>query len=140
MIRASSGISSPGEPVGIARAVPALVARADDRADLLELLDRREDPLAERRGASRSRGAPPAVSGPGLARISAGIADLADVVEERAELDALQRRLVERRARRPTRSAMSVIQRACEDVYSSFASSAFASASTVARKVRSSEA
>jgi ribosomal protein L31 len=35
---------------------------------------------------------------------------------------------------------MSVIQRACDDVYSSFASSAFASASTVERKVRSSVA
>jgi len=33
---------------------------------------------------------------------------------------------------------MSVIQRACEWVYSSFASSAFASASTVERNVRSS--
>ena len=35
---------------------------------------------------------------------------------------------------RPTRSARSVIQRACDDVYSSFASSAFASASTVETK------
>jgi hypothetical protein len=32
---------------------------------------------------------------------------------------------------------MSVIQRACVEVYSSFASSAFASAATVERKVRS---
>ena len=39
---------------------------------------------------------------------------------------------------RPTRSAVSVIQRAWEDVYSSRASSAFASASTVERNVRSS--
>ena len=35
----------------------------------------------------------------------------------------------------PTRSDRSVIHRACEDVYSSFASSAFASASTVSRNV-----
>ena len=35
------------------------------------------------------------------------------------------------------RAAMSVIQRACEDVYSSFASSALASASTVERNVSS---
>ena len=32
---------------------------------------------------------------------------------------------------------MSVIQRACDDVYSSFASSAFASAATVETNVRS---
>ncbi len=37
----------------------------------------------------------------------------------------------------PTRSARSVIQRAWDEVYSSFASSAFASASTVERKVAS---
>ena len=38
----------------------------------------------------------------------------------------------------PTLSAMSVIQRAWDDVYASFASSAFASASTVETNVRSS--
>ena len=37
----------------------------------------------------------------------------------------------------PTFTAMSLIQRACEEVYSSFASSALASASTVERNVRS---
>ena len=37
----------------------------------------------------------------------------------------------------PTSVAMSRIQRACEDVYSSFASSAFASASTVEKNVPS---
>jgi hypothetical protein len=39
---------------------------------------------------------------------------------------------------RPTRSAMSLIQRACDEVYSSFASSAFASVATVETNVRSS--
>ena len=37
----------------------------------------------------------------------------------------------------PTLTAMSLIQRACDEVYSSFASSALASASTVERNVRS---
>ena len=37
----------------------------------------------------------------------------------------------------PTLTAMSLIQRACDEVYSSFASSALARASTVERNVRS---
>ena len=47
MIRASSGISLALEPVRVALAVEALVAGADDRPHVLELLDRGEDPLAE---------------------------------------------------------------------------------------------
>src|SRR5262249_58350982 len=39
----------PGEAVGVAGAVPPLVAVADDRADLLQTVDRGDDPLAELR-------------------------------------------------------------------------------------------
>ena len=76
--------------VRIAAAVPALVAVADDRADVLELADRAEDPLAELRMRLDDL--------PLLVRERAGLrqqrrrdADLADVVEERSELDPLQR-------------------------------------------------
>jgi hypothetical protein len=62
--------------------------------------------------------------------------DLADVVEEGAELEALQL-AASKPIASPTRSAMSVIQRVCDEVYSSFASSAFASASTVETNVSS---
>src|SRR4029077_4430260 len=99
--------------------------------------------------------------------------DLADVVEQRAELEPLQAALVEgelvadapggggapacvpfcpvsgrpapvssrfrprlsKSSSSPTRKARSVIQRACMEVYSSLASSAFASASTVETNV-----
>ena len=64
-------------------------------------------------------------------------ADLADVVQERAQLEPLEPALVRDRARDRHWKARSVIQRACDDVYSSFASSAFASASTVETKLRS---
>ena len=60
-------------------------------------------------------------------------ADLADVVEERSELEPLEGALVEAEL-----APDAVIQRACVDVYSSFASRAFASASTVDTNVRSS--
>ena len=36
-----------GEPVGVAASVEVLVGAADDSPDLLELLDRRQDALAE---------------------------------------------------------------------------------------------
>src|SRR5215207_7814966 len=121
--------------VGIAGAVPAFVTVPDDRPDVLEPRDRRQDALAELRmslddcpflGRQRAR----------LGEDRRGDADLADVVEESSELEALERlRVKTELAADP--SAMSVIHRACEDVYSSLASSALASASTVERKVSS---
>ena len=49
MIRAPSGISSPGLPVRIAGAVESLVARANELADLRQRGSRRDDPLADER-------------------------------------------------------------------------------------------
>src|SRR5437868_2654424 len=80
--------------VRIARAVPVLVAGADDRAHVLEPLDRRDDPLAELGMGLHER----ALLGGEPARLGEdrrGDADLADVVEERAELEPLERRRVE---------------------------------------------
>ena len=57
----------------------------------LQALDRREDPLAELGVRLHDRSAPAFVSGPGFREDRRGDADLADVVEERAELEALQR-------------------------------------------------
>src|SRR4051794_6710151 len=82
------------DAVGIAAAVPALVAVAHDLAHLLQLLDRRDDPLTELgmrlhdRALFRGQAA-------GLREDRALDADLADVVQERTELEALERRLVE---------------------------------------------
>ena len=122
-----------GEAVGVAAAVPVLVAVADDLADLLEPLDRREDARAQ-------LGMEPTIfhsssdSGPGLARIASGCRSC------RCRGRGRRARGASGPWRRspsslPTCRAMSVIQRACEDVYSSFASSALASASTVERNV-----
>ena len=80
--------------VGVALAVVALVAGADDRTDVLELLDRREDPLAELRVRLDQR--PLLVrQRPRLGQDRGRNPDLADVVEQRAELDALQRAGIE---------------------------------------------
>src|SRR5439155_11344340 len=83
-----------GLAVGIALPVPALVAAPHDLAHLREPVDRLEDPLAELRVhlddlplLRRQR--------PGLEQDARRDADLADVVEERAELDALERGGVE---------------------------------------------
>ncbi len=81
---------------------------------------------------SRSAG----VSGPGFERMSAGIPILPmswKSAPSSSRLSAFE----SSPSPRPTLTARSVIQRACEDVYSSFASSAFASASTVEMKVSS---
>ena len=87
------------------------------------------------RGSARSSG----VSGPGFARIAESIP-----IFPMSWKSALSSRRLSARgsspSSSPTRSARSVIQRACFDVCSSLASSAFASASTVVRKVRSSDA
>ena len=83
-----------GDAVGVAAAVPALVTVADDRPHDLEPVDRRDDPLAElRMGLDELPlgGGQPARLREHVARD----ADLADVVEQRAELEALQRALVE---------------------------------------------
>ena len=76
--------------IGIAGAVVALVAVPDDRPDFFEPVDRRDDPLAElgmllddlallRRQRARLR------------QDRLGNADLPDVVEERTELQLLER-------------------------------------------------
>src|SRR5207248_297129 len=77
-----------GEAVGVARAVPTLVAVADDRPDGLQPVDRSDDPLAELRvrlddlplGGSQA---------PRLGEHVARDTDLADVVEQSAELEVL---------------------------------------------------
>ena len=82
------------EPVRIATAVPPLVAVADDRADFLETVDRRDDPLSELRMRLHDRallGGEP----PGLREDLARDADLADVVQQRTELEPLQLALAE---------------------------------------------
>ena len=82
------------EAVRVAAAVPVLVAVADDLADLLQPLDRGEDARAQLGVepddlpllvGERAR----------LGEDRLGHADLADVVEERAELEPLQRLRVE---------------------------------------------
>ena len=83
-----------GEPVRIAGAVPALVAVAHDRADLLEPVDRSDDPLAEL-GMGLDDQPLRLGQATGLREDLARDADLADVVEERSELEPLQRPLVE---------------------------------------------
>ena len=94
MIRASSGISSPAFLSGIALAVPALVAGAHDAADVLQLVDRGDDLLAELR-VRLDQEALLVGQRPGLQQHRVRDADLADVVEERAELQPLQRVAVE---------------------------------------------
>src|SRR5438067_5225495 len=80
--------------VRIAGAVPVLVAGADDRTHVLEPLDRRDDPLAELGVRLHQR---PLLGGQAarLGEDRRGDADLADVVEEGAELEPLERRRVE---------------------------------------------
>ena len=94
MIRDSIGMSSAALAVGITGAVEALVTVAHDRSDLFEPVDRRDDPLAELRmlldelpllGCERPR----------LRQDRLRNADLADVVEQRAELETLERTRVE---------------------------------------------
>ena len=79
----------PLQPVRVAHPVEALVAATDDLADLGQLLDRPEDALAEDRMGLDDR---PFLVGerPWLGEDRRGDADLADVVEERSELEALQ--------------------------------------------------
>src|SRR5438876_3346635 len=80
--------------VRIAGAVPVLVAGAHDRAYVLEALDGRDDPLAELRVRLHHRpllGGQPARLGEDRGRD----ADLADVVEEGAELEPFERVAVE---------------------------------------------
>ncbi len=93
-IRDSSGMSSPALAVGIAEPVPALVARAHDRPDVGQPLDRRQDLLAELRMPLDDL---ELLVGqrPRLAQDLRGHADLADVVEERTELEPLHRLAVE---------------------------------------------
>ena len=82
------------EAVGVAAAVPALVAVAHDDPHLLQAVDGRDDPLAEHRVHLDQRAlgrAEPA----GLEEDRARHADLADVVQQRAELELLERVLVE---------------------------------------------
>ena len=82
-----------GEPVGIPGAVEVLVAVADDRPHVLEALDRGDDPLAELgvrlHDGPLLRGQPAR-----LLEDRRRDPDLADVVEERPELETLQRHRV----------------------------------------------
>src|SRR3954470_23464035 len=82
------------DAVGIAAPVPPLVTVADDLAHLLQLLDRSDDLLAEL-GVRLHDGALVRGQTTGLREDRALDADLADVVQERAELEPLQLRLVE---------------------------------------------
>ena len=77
------------DPVGVAAAVPALVARADDGEHLAQRGDRREDGLAGDRVAAHD---PPlgVVERAGLVQDRLRDADLPDVVEERAELEQVE--------------------------------------------------
>ena len=101
-----------------------------------EPLDRREDLLAEL-GVPFTISNSSSVSGPGFWRISDGI----PILPMSWKSAPSSRRFSASRSSsssRPTSSAMSLIQRAWDDVYSSFASSAFASVATVETNVRSS--
>ena len=93
-MRASSGISVPDSAVRVPEPVPTLVAGAHDRAHVGEPIDRREDLLAQLRVLLddlellvRER--------PRLVQDLGGNPDLADVVEERRELEPLERVPVE---------------------------------------------
>ena len=82
------------QAVRVPVAVVALVAGADDRTHVLELLDRREDPLSQLGVRLDQR---PLLVGQraGLGQDLERDPDLPDVVEQRAELDALEGRRVE---------------------------------------------
>ena len=77
------------------------------------------------------------VSGPGFVRIAAGMPIL-PMSWNRAPSSTRFSASCPSPSSSPTFTDMSLIQRAWEEVYSSFASSAFVSASTVERNVRSS--
>ncbi len=79
-MRAPRGISSAGQLVGVAVAVPALVRVADERPDRREELDRLEDPLADER-VGRHLGPLLLGQGPGLVQEARRDRELADVVE-----------------------------------------------------------
>src|SRR5690242_580937 len=83
-----------GDAVRVPAPVPALVAVAHDLAHLLQLLDRRDDPLAEL-GMRLHDGALLGSEPTGLGKDRALDADLADVVQQRTELEALQLRRLE---------------------------------------------
>ena len=77
------------EPIGVAGAVVVLVRAADDEPDLAELLDRREDAFAED-GVGLDNRAFVGRERPGFRQDPGGDADLPDVVEEGAQLEALE--------------------------------------------------
>ena len=83
-----------GEPVGVAAAVPVLVAVADDLAHVGEARDRCQDPLAEL-GMLLHDPVLLRRERPLLREYVRGDADLPDVVHQRAELEALESRRVE---------------------------------------------
>ena len=82
-IRAASGISIPGDAVGIAAAVDPFVVAAHDRQDLAQRLDPRHD-LGAVLGVAAHRGRLLVVQLAGLEEHLVGNADLADVVQRRA--------------------------------------------------------
>ena len=139
MMRASSGISSPREPVGVAAAVVALVAGAHDRPHLARAARSARGSARRAPDGARSARAPR----PSAARASSGSKRGSRSCRCRGRARRARRRFSwspSSPSSRPTSIAMSQIQRACDDVYESFASSALASASTVERNVRSSVA
>ena len=94
MMRLPRGIACAGEAVGVARAVEALVLVAHDPRDAAQAGDRAQDALADDRVLAHSSHSSPR-SGPGLCRMRSGIADLADVVQQRGVADALDLDLVQ---------------------------------------------
>src|SRR5204862_1612136 len=87
-----------GDPVRIAPSVEMLMAAPHDRANLSQALDRREDPLTQL-GVLLHDPALFAGQGPRLEQDAGRDSDLADVVEERAELELLQRLRIEAQRR-----------------------------------------
>ena len=95
MIRDSIGISAAGEAVGVTGAVEALVRGADDRADgAHQPTDLFEDPLTLD-GVGANDGPFALVEGSRLVDQLVRDGDLADIVQERAELDVAPGALIE---------------------------------------------
>src|SRR6478735_12472905 len=88
-MRAPSGMSVPARPVGVAAAVPALVARAHELGDGAQRDGGAEDALADERVAGDERPLV-GVELPGLVEDRAGDGDLADVVELRRLADVVE--------------------------------------------------
>ncbi len=114
-MRAGRGIVVAGEAVGVAAAVPALVRGADRLADRREIVDRRDDALADDR-VLRHHGELLVGELVGLVEDVPGDPDLADVVEDARVLQVAQLGLVEAEScGRPTTAIMASMS-ACSAV------------------------